>query len=39
VNEVFFSACTILIEKPEGDIRRHRLRWEGNIEIDLKEPG
>jgi hypothetical protein len=31
----------VLVGKPEGKrpLRRHRLRWEDNIKIDLKEVG
>jgi hypothetical protein len=35
------NAYTILVGKPKGMIplARHRLRWEDNIKIDLKEIG
>jgi hypothetical protein len=35
------GACMVLVGKPEGKrpLGRPRLRWEGNIKMDLKEIG
>jgi hypothetical protein len=35
------SACRILVGKPEGKrpLGRHRRRWDGHIEMDLREIG
>jgi hypothetical protein len=34
-------ACRVLVWKPEGKrpLGRHKLRWEDNIKMDLKEVG
>jgi hypothetical protein len=39
MNKVFVYASKILIDKPKGDIGRHRLRWEDKAEINVKETG
>jgi len=35
------NACKMLVRKPEGkrQLGRHRLRWEDNIRMDLREIG
>jgi hypothetical protein len=32
-------AYRVLVGKPEGDLERHRRRWEDNIKTDLREVG
>jgi hypothetical protein len=41
MHEEMGNAYKVLVWKPEGKrpLRSHKLRWEDNIQMDLKEKG